>query len=1188
MVVNQRVQREKRRLAETRRAKLRNILAERRSGGSGGSVPSLPTAAQAQANVERQQAAEQQQAAEAVKVTQQAAAQQQKIAAEQQRQREFAIKLERSGGAQTRQFNTVDIRTGDALNITRIKNLGTGESFVTEKNLTKGTTSFKTFEKPKQGGGVVNLTGGLKEEGNLFANGKPGEQPKNEFVNNLTSGFNESSIISPASSSTIFIGSDLQRPPTKFNLDLFKQAGNQFATGSPIQSIKTIFSPITSRKKRPGDLEFSSSIFGSTSDSPLPFGAGGGELTTGFDILRGEALVDPSKLETESFKQRIRTGSPKQPFKLTDIPDTMVDTSNILYKGVGKVASLEIKTALDFTGNEKGIVIPKLYGAQIGEVIRGERTISNFLNFKKRVKPDVVFDLNTKIARLTTEKDFQQSDLFSRTSPKYKLTRDVLIGGADITGRVGTKVALFSIPFVGPALFASEIEQEIRPFDHDPIKFAKAKPIEAALLGGTFLTLGTIGATRATNRFLRAPVIKQQGIDTFISTRGNEIFGRRLSLSTIKGDTFLKRKFKIETLVARPKLQITTQKVGAGQLPKSLQNVKPTVLSLSDESSVKLLDNIITPIKNTGGVSRVIFAGEKKIVIKPINPRLSFDFKGIKVTDRGEKIISKGLSPFTKAGKIERSKVLSELKSLGIDSKTGKALIASRSPRVIETISSIKGKTIQNEAGLKLILSSTETTSSLRVPFNDRFGSILSRGGKSRTVKRDLELTPTGKSLTTGEPIFGGTLKTTDLTKPLGKQIQLSNVQAATKKITTVDDLLGATKVPGIGVVGKPVKFDIFESGQITRDLTPLLRKEKGIQFDKGTVVLRKPTQQNVIDLDEILGLQKKGVRFIKTGGKKSSPQFLKNLYGGQELKATGLDILKPLIKTPRTKPSATTRIETPKIDTLVGISRSIGGKGLTKTQISAGQGNVFDLEPINVPGKLSFSIEEPSSQNNLYSSGLNTNLKTTNANQLRSLLKVGNAIKSDSRVRGSTQVKDLVKLRDNVKLRESQVSKLGLKQKQKELQVSSLTSPGTFRVPPKTPKPPKPPIKKPPIFPFNLKGTDLSSRSGGLFSVSVRRGGKFKSIGSKLSLGQALNLGRSRTESTLAASFRVRRVKGSKGIKGLTTPLGFRKKTDKNEGTIFIEKLGRRLKKRGSEVKEIQLFKSVKKRKSKKGGKKK
>jgi len=55
-----------------------------------------------------------------------------------------------------------------------------------------------------------------------------------------------------------------------------------------------------------------------------------------------------------------------------------------------------------------------------------------------------------------------------------------------------------------------------------------------------------------------------------------------------------------------------------------------------------------------------------------------------------------------------------------------------------------------------------------------------------------------------------------------------------------------------------------------------------------------------------------------------------------------------------------------------------------------------------------------------------------------------------------------------------------------------------------------------------------------------------------------------------------------------LTTPLGFRKKTDKNEGTIFIEKLGRRLKKRGSEVKEIQLFKSVKKRKSKKGGKKK
>ena len=55
-----------------------------------------------------------------------------------------------------------------------------------------------------------------------------------------------------------------------------------------------------------------------------------------------------------------------------------------------------------------------------------------------------------------------------------------------------------------------------------------------------------------------------------------------------------------------------------------------------------------------------------------------------------------------------------------------------------------------------------------------------------------------------------------------------------------------------------------------------------------------------------------------------------------------------------------------------------------------------------------------------------------------------------------------------------------------------------------------------------------------------------------------------------MGASFKI----GGK-VKPLKLPNFYTKKT--KEGTIYVEKIGRRLKKRGSEVKEIKLYKNVK-----------
>lgn len=94
--------------------------------------------------------------------------------------------------------------------------------------------------------------------------------------------------------------------------------------------------------------------------------------------------------------------------------------------------------------------------------------------------------------------------------------------------------------------------------------------------------------------------------------------------------------------------------------------------------------------------------------------------------------------------------------------------------------------------------------------------------------------------------------------------------------------------------------------------------------------------------------------------------------------------------------------------------------------------------------------------------------------------------------------------------------------------------------------------------------------RGGGVFSVSVRRFGKFKSIATTRSYGQAFNIGRQRVSTTLGATFKVSGL-GT----GYKSPAGFYTKQTK-EGTLFIEKPKYRLS-TTPEIKEIQYFKKLK-----------
>lgn len=138
------------------------------------------------------------------------------------------------------------------------------------------------------------------------------------------------------------------------------------------------------------------------------------------------------------------------------------------------------------------------------------------------------------------------------------------------------------------------------------------------------------------------------------------------------------------------------------------------------------------------------------------------------------------------------------------------------------------------------------------------------------------------------------------------------------------------------------------------------------------------------------------------------------------------------------------------------------------------------------------------------------------------------------------------------------------------ELRSSELGSGSSTIRPPRTP-PYYPPPSRPPSYP-GFPGYQLSldypkkppsklkkkKDELDLFGVQVRKGGKFITLKSGLTLGKAFNLGLAETRKTPRASFRV--IKGGQvvSLPELSTPSGFRR--SKREKGVLIEKTAFRI----------------------------
>jgi len=109
---------------------------------------------------------------------------------------------------------------------------------------------------------------------------------------------------------------------------------------------------------------------------------------------------------------------------------------------------------------------------------------------------------------------------------------------------------------------------------------------------------------------------------------------------------------------------------------------------------------------------------------------------------------------------------------------------------------------------------------------------------------------------------------------------------------------------------------------------------------------------------------------------------------------------------------------------------------------------------------------------------------------------------------------------------------------------------------------------KSTPYKPFKLPGIKLT-KSQGKFQVFGRRFGKFKLVGIGRTEKQAFSLGKKFARTSLGVTFKVPESK-------ITKLPGYKTKVTK-QGTLFVEPLGKRLKRGSGEIPEIKFYKGLK-----------
>ena len=385
-------------------------------------------------------------------------------------------------------------------------------------------------------------------------------------------------------------------------------------------------------------------------------------------------------------------------------------------------------------------------------------------------------------------------------------------------------------------------------------------------------------------------------------------------------------------------------------------------------------------------------------------------------------------------------------------------------------------------------------------------------------------------SLLKEKPILTKKLKSTTVELfPYGKRTDLN--QAVTRQKQIVES-------PNI---------DVYSSQTVFKDISKVNARASG-----KTPKLRT----TLYNIKETLVLDSEPIKIIKPSSNKktSLSSTFKEQKALQESKPVNLPKLLP-----KTTGTTKTVVKTTTTDSQVLAPTYVGGQGKGKS-IYYGQGmetnEISYYSPKTTP-KLNENIKTEQYTENKVIGLSRGELKTKEIGK----------VKEVSKIKEITEVKEISKVKEINKVKQiSKVKQIGKLKTVQQFKFFNALKPSRYI--------PRTPYRKPKeyiIVPPGVLGSSSKLSQSGRYTVSVRRFGKFRPVGTFSSLSKAFSTGTSKVRTSLGATFKV---SGGKKL-SMGTPKGFYSKPTKG-GVLFIEQPKFRLS-TATEKLEIQSFRRKK-----------
>jgi len=550
-----------------------------------------------------------------------------------------------------------------------------------------------------------------------------------------------------------------------------------------------------------------------------------------------------------------------------------------------------------------------------------------------------------------------------------------------------------------------------------------------------------------------------------------------------------------------------------------------------DPTSILAMGSIkpITPIA-TGEAKIVISKGKYKVdsivkVEEPVTSTKSFVFTGQDVRDVGKNInvgTGKGIR-FTPQGKGETESIV--FKTIGATKTTGKASAVREvnklkfsEPSFSKSFIKEKGKfkpSVVREVN-KLKLSEPSGKGFVSKSFIKDLGQTLTRKGivvgAPKTYTKPLYTLVKSKGFSLGKKVKDAIIRP----KKLGiiKEQKVTGIVRSTKQ-EGVSEIIATTKPPitriskeGISQIIDTPNINIkVGMGKFPSDVG----KTAGTKIGKGSGSIgSQTTQQQQLSLTQSIdtGPTAEAIKYVS---QKASIKFVKE---------TTFKTVSVSAKTPTLKLSSAQEIKP-----------TITGK------------TISTISPTTTPKTSSISAtiskQFPKTSTAQFSLG-----------------------RSRTRVKQTTETAQTQKINLQQRIRTSQAQRIRQRTRP-ELTQKQRTAGRGIPIPPII----VPEVSRGIIRIPTAKRIVKSKSLGGLFGVSVRRRGKFKTVGTGLTGREAISLGKGIVGGGLGATFKITPETRGTSFEGIGTPKGFKRK----KGGLFIEAPSLRLS-TATEITEIKI----------------